>query len=1567
MKRGFYRGSGRVKRRLALVLAILIAFASTMADVGYAYAVGLSFSEDKFEASELTASVAEAEELTTSVATADELTTAESDVTNLQDVATETLSGQNELPIMALTAGSNTDVSDNVSDNQPSYHPSNPGQGQPFGFGDPVERNVWFAYPAANETKIVPLGESSFTNRLYGTNDEIVYTSTNPNVEVDNSGKVTLVGRTTDNEPEVAEIHALAKGDGFYYKDTDIYYTIVFQGKNVIAIGDVSNCELGDVLNVPSYAFVTNGRDSKIIYSVANNSSEYAWIVNNKEIHVNNQFNNINTETAEVTIVAQAMASSDGRYAASDLVTTTFTVSKKTQDAPKYIKQGNLYVGQKIVYPVSFVQGANGEVVYTSDNSDVAKVNRRTGEITAISPGITNITVTKKADQRFTEASSTLELKVCEPVASVDTYNVQGTQNTIPDKRGNYWYRGLVNLCPQIGYWISVSRQSFADGNITFMTEGASSISFYAYDVNNDATTDEFETETIYIDATAPEISVEQPKESHLYNKTAQFDVKALDSTSGLYSLTYEAKLDGSVVKSGDISMGDVEESFNGVFDSLADDDGRYEITFAVTDYAGNVTEKDIAYKINTVLPEISVSMNDAGLVRKNADGLGYYSKDRTAVITVLCDSECFNGEKAKRDLIYNAISIKKKNGEEKPTDSIVCSAWTHTTGATSREDKHEITVTFKGDGIYDWAPAYTDEAGNYTNVVNYGESSDAANFVLDKSKPTGTVSAVGKATWSSLVNTVKYETFLNSSAKISSTGDDEYSDIYKIDYYVQRDDKALTEAELMDISANEWISLENGAAPKGDHYILYARIEDYAGNKGYISTDGLLYDDTAPTVSLGGIDGNVHNTDVVVSVTTKDTNSRGMASGLASVTYTVSNGSTTTDSGVLYTAPDGTIPLNAIVSNSSSNVSVSATANNTNDTTITVTVTDRAGNSSTATGTMMFDVVKPTVKVTYDNNSGVTSYGPKAYFKASRTARIEITERNFTEGGVSLVAKNYSGVAPIISGWSSSGSGDGRVNVATVTFAEDGDYEFSISCSDAAGNASEGVNFGNALSPSTFVVDKTKPVINVTYDNNSYLNGNYYDMGRVATVRVTERNFNADKIVFTSTAVDNGIPIQAPALATVSNSGDVHTMSVPFNSDAHYNWSFAFTDMAGNEADLNFSDDFYVDTTMPAVSLTGVLNKSVNDGEEVGFNLTVTDTNSDLIVVKLESVIREEKNFVKKQVELKTEDIRNGKRFSVDNLPEDGVYTLYLEATDLAGNSYNSVKYDSGENEPVNTSSGESTDVITTFTVNREGSVFWMDDDSLEAVGSYYVQSVPSDLVIYEVNADRLNSHELMVNGALIKEGKDYTVTEEHSDNSWYKYEYSINGALFDKEGEYNIVASSVDKISRTSYSDVKNLEIAFDVDKTAPTVTLAGLENNGRYKTSAQTVTVMPLDDGGKVGKLSVKVNNNDGETIATPFSMEGEELTSYLEANAGTVEFAIPEGVKLSVDIECEDMAKYPSNAANKTVYRFENITVSENAMVIFWASAKNIVIALGAVAVVGAGATVGFLRFRKVKVK
>lgn len=133
-------------------------------------------------------------------------------------------------------------------------------------------------------------------------------------------------------------------------------------------------------------------------------------------------------------------------------------------------------------------------------------------------------------------------------------------------------------------------------------------------------------------------------------------------------------------------------------------------------------------------------------------------------------------------------------------------------------------------------------------------------------------------------------------------------------------------------------------------------------------------------------------------------------------------------------------------------------------------------------------------------------------------------------------------------------------------------------------------------------------------------------------------------------------------------------------------------------------------------------------------------------------------------------------------------------------------------------------------------------------------------------------------------------------------------------------------------AYSDIKNAEVKFVIDRTEPVITVSGIEKSGRYQTNSQKVTVIPNDDGGKLDKLIIEVKDTDGKLLSTPYELEGDALTQQLEENNNKLVFDLGEGIYQNVDIVCIDKAgnKYVSKAM------YHDVTVSSNAMVIFWAN-------------------------------
>lgn len=225
------------------------------------------------------------------------------------------------------------------------------------------------------------------------------------------------------------------------------------------------------------------------------------------------------------------------------------------------------------------------------------------------------------------------------------------------------------------------------------------------------------------------------------------------------------------------------------------------------------------------------------------------------------------------------------------------------------------------------------------------------------------------------------------------------------------------------------------------------------------------------------------------------------------------------------------------------------------------------------------------------------------------------------------------------------------------------------------------------------------------------------------------------------------------------------------------------------------------------------------------------------------------------------------------------------------------------------------------------------LDSYTDEVAKEYYIKEIDEDLIIVETNVDTLDSY-IELNGKKLIEGTDYQMEISGGNGEWYVVRYIIHKELFAGEGEYKVVIYSEDNAGNTAYSDIKGTNMSFIIDKTAPVVTVAGIENNGRYQVERQTVTVIPKDDGGKLQKITIEAFDQNGDRIdGFPIVYEGEELVTLLEQNNGELSFELPEGTGMSVRITCEDAARNEMD-----VMSFDNIVVSTNRLTIILADRR-----------------------------
>ena len=611
----------------------------------------------------------------------------------------------------------------------------------------------------------------------------------------------------------------------------------------------------------------------------------------------------------------------------------------------------------------------------------------------------------------------------------------------------------------------------------------------------------------------------------------------------------------------------------------------------------------------------------------------------------------------------------------------------------------------------------------------------------------------------------------------------------------------------------------------------------------------------------------------------------------------------------------------NNLVTQMSRNITVN---NNSNDIVLTVKLTDRAGNKTEIEKKFSIDKTKPVIDVKYDNNEH-TTYGGNDYYKADRTATVTVTERNFDESLVEAAIMRNGGRYTTIGGWThnnNTADPDKSTHVAKIVYNTDGDFTFDIAVKDKA------MNSADKFTQQKFTVDKTAPVIDVSFDNNSAKNGNYYKADRTATIKITEHNFNSGSQYVNIPVTAEGAT--APSVVGWSGSGDDHNATVSFNKDGKYSFTVDYTDLAGNKAVQKKVDSFYIDKTAPEVEITGVADHQAYNGT-VAPVVTYKDDNF---------TDDHDFRFTKININGKSEDTSkfdydtggNGVtefiykyRDFAEVLENDGIYNFTVELSDKAGNS---------------------TSKSVTFSVNRFGSTFKASDESEKLIKNGYTNA-EQDIVIEEINVTPLTKHSVTLaksggNSTELVENTDYTFTSSNNSNEWCKSVYTVNKKNFSDEAAYTVTIMSVDKAKNTNNNRMANSSlstgqknkrecaISFVVDKTSPLVSITGIKDNELYKEASKKVKIVCEDDNLDKSKLVVTLDNKklaEGKDYTIVDDKDGSiagMLTAEIVLKAETG------GIKENLKVTIGDLA---GNTGEKSV---DNFILSANIFQRFFAN-------------------------------
>ena len=611
----------------------------------------------------------------------------------------------------------------------------------------------------------------------------------------------------------------------------------------------------------------------------------------------------------------------------------------------------------------------------------------------------------------------------------------------------------------------------------------------------------------------------------------------------------------------------------------------------------------------------------------------------------------------------------------------------------------------------------------------------------------------------------------------------------------------------------------------------------------------------------------------------------------------------------------------NNLVTQMSRNITVK---NNSNDIVLTVKLTDRAGNKTEIEKKFSIDKTKPIIDVKYDNNEH-TTYGGNDYYKADRTATVTVTERNFDESLVEAAIMRNGGRYTTIGGWTHNNNAadpDKSTHVAKIVYNTDGDFTFDIAVKDKA------MNSADKFTQQKFTVDKTAPVIDVSFDNNSAKNGNYYKADRTATIKITEHNFNSGSQYVNIPVSAEGAA--APSVVGWSGSGDDHNATVSFNKDGKYSFTVDYTDLAGNKAVQKKVDSFYIDKTAPEVEITGVADHQAYNGtvapvvtyrddnftDDHDFRFTKIDING-----KSDDTSKFDYDTGGNGV---TEFIYKYRDFA-EVLENDGIYNFTVELSDKAGNS---------------------TSKSVTFSVNRFGSTFKASDESKKLINNGYTNA-EQDIVIEEINVTPLTKHSVTLaksggNSTELVENTDYTFTSSNNGNEWCKSVYTVNKKNFSDEAAYTVTIMSVDKAKNTNNNRMadsslsteqknkRECAISFVVDKTSPLVSITGIKDNELYKEASKKVKIVCEDDNLDKSKLVVTLDNKklaEGKDYTIVDDKDGSiagMLTAEIVLKAETG------GIKENLKVTIGDLA---GNTGEKSV---DNFILSANIFQRFFAN-------------------------------
>lgn len=652
-----------------------------------------------------------------------------------------------------------------------------------------------------------------------------------------------------------------------------------------------------------------------------------------------------------------------------------------------------------------------------------------------------------------------------------------------------------------------------------------------------------------------------------------------------------ETSLSG-VIKRNQLTINEADKKVTAVVNvPFNTDDKQYRgyISFAVIDKAGNRSadrssdEDGKGFIIDSVSPtkEVRILSDHSGNTVGNST---YYKDDVTFEFRI--NEANFDKEDVK-------ITVTDLASNTNQTLSSSQLAW------KDDGDIHTGTYQITIDGRYQLHMAYIDKSGNEMDEYVSDE------IVIDKEKPilNITQNKDGSNPFETLFQIYEHN-FDSKDIEIKVSGKD-------------LSGNPLSEAYLSDLnkSLNEAIKNENWQMTADDTYqFIYCdyrnavyEIEltyrDLAGNEAMIVQKDIVIDRNLPTVNK------VEHAEALNKITKENQTTRFYQSAVDFKLYVTKGDMPLEKVEWMYVKNEASASVNEesdkewrVISELDEDADyyiVTLPAAHQYDGYLKVRAVDEYGNASEIyydrDNLFVIDTVAPDLKADYTQAD--RDYDHTSYYNNDVTITFTMREANFYQNQFDLTVIKDKKLTKETIKWKKL---DAENWLGTLTLNEEGNYTLEASYTDYSDNAME------RFQSKRIEIDKTKPVIQVSYSNKNVIrkmkdrNKNdrqYFNADQTATITIQEHNFNADDVIFHIDAKDvSGKHIDKKNLYTKSewkHEGDIHTITISYNGDANYDFDIEYSDLATNKAVDYQTDHFTVDKTPPK-NLRATYNDSI-------------------------------------------------------------------------------------------------------------------------------------------------------------------------------------------------------------------------------------------------------------------------------------------------------------------------------------------------------------------------------------